>query len=173
MIKSVNMDILNKSTMFGDWDKVGRWLNEKKSTYERWGADAMEECTKLYYKNLTEGIQKQQFNWAPLTQAYLERKIKMGYPALMLIATGDYLAGIKIQEMVDRKGLKSIFVGADNEAIHEPSGLPMSYLGAIHEYGTRDGKIPARPHYRPAWELSRNECKRIWLRHFREYAKKK
>lgn len=173
MLKEVNFDDINKYSLFGDWEKVGRWLNEKSSTYDKWGPEAMEECAKLYYKNLTEGIQNQKFDWVSLSEAYARHKQALGYPALILIATGSYLSGIKINKITDRGGnMKSIFVGADNEAIHEPSGLPMAYLGGIHEYGSRDGRIPARPHYRPAWELSRNDCKKIWLRHFRDYANK-
>jgi hypothetical protein len=159
------------SQLFGDWEKAGRWLTEKKSTFKTWGDEPLKECADLYYKNLINGIQNQKFKWKKLSTVYLQRKIANGYPALILIATGSYIDGIKIHKATNSKNEHSMFVGADNEAIHEPSGLPMSYLGAIHEYGTRDGRIPARPHYRPAWEKTRNQARKIWLRSFNKYGR--
>jgi hypothetical protein len=162
-----------KKGLFGDWEKVGRYLNEKATTFDKFGIEPMLECAELYYEALTNGIRNQEFHFAPLSEAYRSRKASRGYGSLILIATGSYIEGMKISDVEERGDLKSVFVGADPNATHEPSGLPMSYLGAIHEYGTRDGRIPARPHYRPAWLKVRSQCRNIWLRHFREYARMK
>lgn len=160
--------------LYGDWDKVGRWLNAKATTIDKFGVEPLKECAELYYDNIKKCIEEQKVEWASLNEVYLQKKIALGLDERILIATGSYLDGIIIGEVTGRmKSKVSIFVGANPQAIHAPSGLPMSYLGAIHEYGTRDGRIPARPHYRPAWLMSRNDCRNIWLRHFREYMRVK
>lgn len=170
-VPKLNMKMANG--MFGDWEVVGRWLNEKHKTFTDWGDEPMIKCAELYLKTIKQGIESQSFDWPPLSKQYLKMKIKAGYGTNILINTRSYLNGIVMTEMVKKKKTRSIFVGANPNAMHEPSGLPMSYIGAIHEYGTRNGRIPARPHYRPAWQSCRHTCRNIWLRHFRTWGRVK
>lgn len=37
-----------------------------------------------------------------------------------------------------------VVVGLPDDVIHNPSGLAMSALGALHEFGSSDGRVPAR-----------------------------
>ena len=67
----------------------------------------------------------------------------------MLIATEDYIESIGIQEVREGKTDLRVRVGVPN-ATHESSGLNYNKLGRIHEYGT--SKIPARPHWGPAFD---------------------
>ena len=94
----------------------------------------------------------------------------LGLDTRMLIATSNYISGIEINESISVGGRMATFVGPSPSVIHV-SGLPMNVVGGIHEYGSSDGRIPARPHYRPTWEEVRNECRAIWLRHYSSFGK--
>jgi hypothetical protein len=48
----------------------------------------------------------------------------------------------RLKKQIEKAGF-AVAVGVE-DVVHEPSGLRMSELASIHEYGTLDGKIPAR-----------------------------
>lgn len=156
--------------LYGDWDKVGIWLTEAEETFDKFGDVPMRECAELVHDRLISNIESQKFSWTPLTQAYLKRKSELGLDTRTLIATSNYISGIEISEDVGFGGRVGVFVGPSPGATHI-SGLSMNVIGGIHEYGTSDGRIPARPHYRPTWEECRNECRNIWLKHFRKFGR--
>jgi hypothetical protein len=101
-------------------------------------------------------IERQLYQWKPLSPRYAAHKRKMNLDPRILIATGDYIAGIGIRKLANGQ----IEVGV-KKRIHKPSGLPLRILAKIHEFGTRKYKvklpqggvawvrIPARPHWRP------------------------
>ena len=95
-------------------------------------------------RELKEVIRKQKYDWEPLTEGYAKYKERKGLDKRILIATGDYVK----RGIVMRVSSGFVFVGP-KEGTHEPSGLPYEVLAKIHEYGTKDGRIPARPLYRP------------------------
>jgi hypothetical protein len=86
-------------------------------------------------------IENQSYNWTPLTEKYLEHKIKQGLDPRTLIATRFYLMHIGWGVSHGK-----IWWGVPN-IIHEPSGLPLPVIARIHEFGTKT--IPARPLWRP------------------------
>ncbi len=93
-------------------------------------------------KRAREIIENQQYNWEPLTDAYLDYKRKEGLDERIYIATSDFINnGIGSWEIEGR-----IFVGP-MPGTHKPSGLTYVKLSRIHEFGT--WFIPARPLWRP------------------------
>lgn len=156
--------------LYGDWDTVGRWFTEAESTFDKFGDEPMKECAELFYERLISNIESQAFSWKPLNQMYLNRKKILGLDSRTLIATSNYISGIEIKEEGSVGGRLGVYVGPSPDKTHV-SGLSMNVIGGIHEYGTSDGRIPARPHYRPTWEEVRNDCRNIWLKHFRNFGK--
>ena len=73
-------------------------------------------------------------SWAPLKAATVKRKRKQGYGSKPLIASGTLAQSPRIVSV----GSRSVVVGSDRRA------GPHS-LAAIHQLGSRDGRIPARP----------------------------
>lgn len=159
---SLNMKLVKP--LFGDWEKVGHWFSQAESSFEKFGNDPMRECAELYKKTLISNIEGQSLAFAPLSQAYLARKAALGLDTRILIAKSSYIGSIEIREMGSFGGRMAMYVGP-NESTHY-SGLPMTAIASIHEYGASNG-IPARPHYRPTWEQVRSQCRNIWLKHFR------
>jgi phage gpG-like protein len=80
---------------------------------------------------------------SPMTIA--ARKRKRGKPSTKaLIDTADLM-----NSMTHKMGKKSVFIGLLRTAMHKESGLPTANLGSVHEYGTANGRIPARPFIGP------------------------
>lgn len=157
-----------KSKLTGDWGVAGRFFKEKISTFEKVGNEPLMMCANLYASRLKENIESQSLPMAELNPQYLRYKSTHGLDTRKLIATGEYLDSIGVQIISDTKSHKRAFVGVPNDAEHK-SGIDLKYLAEIMEYGTFDGTIQSRPHYRPTWEQVSPECRAIWLSFARSY----
>lgn len=105
-------------------------------------------------KKAKEIIRKQEYDWEPLSEAYLEYKERKGLDERTLIATKDYVNnGIGWWE---KDGY--IFVGP-KEGIHKPSGVPYKLLAKWFEYGT--WKMHARPLWRPLASVALRESQKL------------
>lgn len=93
-------------------------------------------------------IQGQKGSWKPLSKRYLEYKLKHGHSEQILIMQSILLRSVKYQKIDWSQG----FVGVNR---HEPK---KNYdIGWIMEYGSRDGRVPARPYVEPSVELVRDK----------------
>ena len=103
-----------------------------------------EQFAKDTLKEIKETVRKQKFKWKKLSPEYLAKKKREGLDTRIYLATRDYInKGIEY-----RKKDGFIFVGP-KEGTHKPSGLTYKQLARILEWGTWDGRIPARPLWRP------------------------
>jgi len=81
-----------------------------------------------------------------------------------LLATGAYVEAITVMKdttvTLKNDNIARIFVGFKKEVHKHVKGLypstPYAELADILEYGSNDGTIPARPHWRPAWKKFQN-----------------
>lgn len=78
----------------------------------------------------------------PLTEKWIERKEAMGYSKNMWMMTKFFYDNLKIVQV--SKGV--VFVGATRKK-HKPSGLSMSDVAKMFEYGTKNQ--PPRPIFGP------------------------
>lgn len=89
-----------------------------------------------------------QDGWPQLAEATQERRTKLGYsPDDPLLMTGQLRDAQKAEVAEDGK---SVFVGAPEGAtLTSPTGksVPAALVQAVHEDGTVDGRVPARPVY--------------------------
>lgn len=132
--------------------RVGRILTQMKSNYKVIGNEIVDTNAEMYYDALIETIESQ--NFAPLSPEYRKRKGLLGLDTRILIATGEYMSSIRIKR-VNAYGSGNVaarHVGVDEGQRHSGTNLSMGDLAIIHEYGTSDGRIPARPHYSKAWD---------------------
>lgn len=89
--------------------------------------------------------------WAPLKPATLKRKAAKGYGSKPLIAEGVLAQSPRIVTVTDR----TVTVGSDRR-------VGSHSLAAIHQLGSTDGRVPARPFFpfdkngRPTERAKRN-----------------
>ena len=107
----------------------------------------------------------------PNAEPYLtKKKIPRGYGDRPLLATVEYLESITVEKTAHGSGVGGITtwsVGVEDK-LHTPipgifsSPIEMRTLADVLEYGSTTptgGKIPARPHWRPAWARFRKVFK--------------
>lgn len=84
-----------------------------------------------------------------LTQKWIQRKAEDSMDGRKLIATGDYVRGIEVKKATQAGGGVYYYVRpADRK--HRPSGIMLTKLARVHEFGSRKHKIPPRKHWGPA-----------------------
>lgn len=167
----VTWDVMYMGNVFGAWDEVGLLLTAKKE-YQQIGDEYLEKSAEMYQKELYNLIDTQGYRWKKLSDVYLAMKKRKNLDTRTLIATGEYLESIEVGDVDNVNGKRYIYVGVSPNAIHT-SGIKMQALAEIHEYGSRDGKIPPRPHYRPAWTKVRPKIKQMWRDAFMEYVSRR
>lgn len=135
-----------------DVERIGKILTQVKNDYRLIGNRIVDSNAELFYQALVENIESQRIKWKPLNPDYKERKGLLGLDTRILIATGEYLSNIQIRRVYKTGDEVQRHVGVDSRTKHSDSGLKMSDLAIILEYGTSDGKIPPRSHYGKTWE---------------------
>ena len=100
-------------------------------------------------------IVAQEEHWHPLNRDYLRGKIRKGLSSKILIARHRYADTIRPRLILMDNGEGGFEVGPSNGSIGDGSTSSFAELGVWLEFGTRndDGSVrmPARPHFRPAW----------------------
>jgi len=113
------------------------------------------------------------YEFHPLSKRYFDKKIRT-LDARTLVSTGDYLRGIVVRKRQDRLA-GTIYVITMANRKHKLSDLMLSDLAKIMEFGTSSYRaffmgdkdrpvqiqIPARPHWRPAFEYLKEVMERI------------
>lgn len=119
-------------------DMFSAWRKDTEVVARKTSVAAAEEIA----EEAKSVIDTQAYSWVPLTARYLAQKIEEGLDQRTLIATGFYRDNICAYTIRGK-----VYVGVEPGVIHEPSGLPLSVLARVHEYGT--STIPPRPLWRP------------------------
>jgi len=112
-------------------------------------------------KSKIETSDRKPFKLKPLSPNYARGKELRNEDGRILVATGDYIAGIEVRK-ANIPGSGVVYgVGLENRN-HVPSGIPLAKLAKILERGSAAAKIPPRPHWAPT--------RRIVLRKLKESA---
>jgi len=96
-------------------------------------------------KGVVKHLQNQDLGWNKLNKKYLARKKKQGLSTVTLIATSQLMQSITTQSSSNKM---SAFVGVLRTAKRRGGGKAV-LIAAIHEFGSKRRKIPARPLFRP------------------------
>lgn len=105
---------------------------------------ALAVMAETYLHALKKRIKDQPADVPALSRGYKDDKARGGYDPRIWVRTGFFLNNLKIAQV--RKGV--LFVGATGLR-HKPSGMTMSQLAAVFEYGDVARGIPPRPLFRP------------------------
>lgn len=130
------------SHKIGPWAQVGAWFHAVKLGLfmDRYEKDFQALAAAVRDK-VQDHIRNQDLGWAPLSASTVARK---GF-AEIYVETFTFVESVKAQ--VSRGGRFSIHLKVAPTGGHGPSGLSMSVLASMLEFGTK--KMPARPVWRP------------------------
>lgn len=151
----------------GDISRIGRILTQSLDHIDELGEEIAQSNSEIYHKALIDNISGQKLSWKPLTPGYLAGKGILGLDTRVLIATGEYLNNIDVRKVKQGGDKIRYHVGVDPDATHS-SGINMGFLALILEYGTSDGRIPARSHYGETWSQVRKQVRDNCLKYGRQ-----
>lgn len=134
---------------YGDWDDLRKILDnmadERKlgqhlqTATEANAADAQRE--------IVQGIQSQRWSdWPPLAESTVQSKLRQGRHKSAggiktLIDTGQLINNITYKIQDGFTAVVGVMKGARRKG-----GEDLVNIAEVHEFGSRDGKIPARPY---------------------------
>lgn len=145
------------ATKIGDWRKAAKIISELKTTNAEVGA-IMYDQSKKSRKRLVSNIERQVYNWPPLSPKWQLEKERRGFDPRIMIARGEYLDAIKVQRMGKNMWAIGISANAKNS-----EGKSLAYIGLVHEYGI--GSNPPRPHWRREYSMFKQQLARALTMH--------
>lgn len=139
-----------------EFEKRVKILTKAEKGFDKWVAEKIADLTRTAVKE-----QRWKHKWKPLNPKYKAWKIRKGLDPRILIAYGYYINSIKVY-----RSNKDWVVGVDPFQIHPKTGIRMKKLARYLEYGT--SRMPARPHWRPAFEHVRKHIDRYIKKYLKE-----
>jgi hypothetical protein len=137
----------------GDWNGFAKMLENAGRKFQTEVGKATNQNGLLVERAMVETITGQKMGGPGLSAKYLAWKLKHGLSEKKLIAESVLVNGIKYQP----KDWKEGFVGVNR---HEPR---KNYdIGWIMEFGSRDGRVPARPYIDPSLARVADQCHKNW-----------
>lgn len=144
---------LNKGS---GWAGLKSWSNRYVESFDGINENLVEQIVREYEKIVVTNLEGQKLDWVPLTDAYAEYKEFAGLDEKILIATGKLVSSITVV----KKSKFSYFAGIPRKEKY-PSGVPVSFVAWVHEFGAPLAGIPARPLWRPSLEQLKKKIPHI------------
>lgn len=146
-----------RTSKTGDWKKLEQVLAEAGKRFKKEIRGATNNAGRLMQTTMAGHIEGQNLPWKPLTPRYLAWKLKHGYSEQILFMTSSLMSGIKYHHGDWSGG----FVGVSRNAVRK-DGSSLANIAAVHEFGTRDGRVPARPFVAPTLKETEKEVVRLY-----------
>lgn len=154
----------------GDWERVGNLVaNINKEMVA--ARDLSLKRFGLKVEAVAKGhMSSQDLGWTPLKPLTVARKLSKGQSEDILIATSTYFQSIT--SWVDGD---SVMAGVKKAAYSDDGKTELADIAAVHEFGSKSGKLPARPLWTPtfeeviAWHLKNNRPQDLFLQAIRRY----
>lgn len=161
----------------GDWNKAQQLLSKLASRLKAEMSKTTAESLQLIEKTAVGHIDKQDLPWPPLSRAYARykertrggkwrrKRLKAGkanprsLSEKILVATGTMRQAITSYQT----GPYSGEVGVSRHESYD-DGEKVVNIAAVHEMGTRDKRIPARPLWEPTAKEVEEEVTKNFLR---------
>lgn len=131
--------------LFGDWARAHRLVDQLASRIRKGLEAGLKQACARTERAVVKHIQSQDLAWQELSPAYLAYKERAGLSEQIYIATSSYMQAIT--SLVDAAILRGT-VGVMRSA-QRKDGTVFGDIPATLEFGTKDGKTPPRPLWRP------------------------
>lgn len=147
----------------GDWKKVTKLISNLQKDLESAQSISLKRFSVKAEAIAVTHISKQDLNWKSLKASTISSKIRKGYSENILVASGLYFQSITGYVIKD-----TVYVGVKRN-IKTKDGVSLTNIAEVHEFGSRSGRIPARPLWRPTmqevlkWHIKNNDPVDIYL----------
>jgi len=130
----------------GNWRGVTRLVNHLQRDMKAAQMIALKRFGLKVERIAVTHISRQDLNWKALAPATIASNIRQGYSENILVETSLYFQSIT--SWVDND---VVYAGVSKN-IRTRSGTLLSNVAEVHEFGSRSGRIPARPLWRPTFK---------------------
>ena len=151
--------------LYGQWKSAGVTLRNLSQNISRDADKQLREDAEYVKDKIVGHIDSQDLPWASLSPI----TVRIKKSAKIYVDTGTLRDSITVRGIKSGVRRSTVFIGANSYTVHSPSGMRMSQLMNILEYGTR--YAPPRPLIRPTWEEVRPEIENRWTKGFVERLK--
>lgn len=147
------------------WDRVNRLLTTGPARLQNASRRALLQEGHYLRKKIVQGFTSQApggKQFLPLAPSTLARRKSRGFKGTkILIVTGDLRNSVSVLTM---RGGDLVFIGVARTVRRKDSGEEQVNIAAVHEFGTRDGHVPARPFIGPIMEEYAPHARNRFLR---------
>lgn len=141
----------SKNEIRASFQAAQEFLAEVQEEIYKEARDKIRALAQEFLETLKQHIEDQLLTWQPLNEAYKQKKIREKLDPRILIATGEYVSSIFIEETL-KQGILIISIMLPNKK-HAKTGINLRFLSRVLEYGSISRNIPERPHWRPVAEM--------------------
>lgn len=148
----------------GDWVKVRKLTRNLKADLSEVNKKSLAKVGLFAERQAVMALQRQELDWQPLSEKYLEAKKKRGESEKILIATSTYIQSITsqvggqmlrdangkfmgkaAQKMSGTKLPENVVFAGVLKDVKDENGEEIANIAATLEYGSEKRNIPARP----------------------------
>lgn len=152
--------------LYGQWKSAGITLKNLASNIKPKAEQQLRDDAEFIKEKIVGHIDNQDLGWKPLSSI----TIRIKKNDKIYVDTGALRSNINVRGIKSSVNKSTIFIGANSYTTHSPSGLKMSQLMNMLEYGTR--YTPPRPLIRPTWNEVKPLIQSRWKKTFVEELKK-
>lgn len=152
--------------LYGQWKSAGITLRNLSQNIKPKAEKQLKEDAEFIQEKLIGHIDNQDLPWSSLSPI----TVRIKKSSKIYIDTGTLKDNIKVRGIKSSVNKSTIFIGANSYTTHGPSGMRMSQLMNILEYGSK--YTPPRPLIRPTWNEVKPLIESRWKKTFVEELKK-
>ena len=130
----------------GGWRDCGVTLQSLGNKINKGMKEQLNKSAELVKETLVGHIDDQDLGWTPLSPI----TVRIKHSSKIYIDTGELKSSLVVRGITSKVNGSTIFIGANPWTTHKDSGMKISDLMLILEYG--NAYIPPRPLIRPTWE---------------------
>lgn len=153
-------NLLPELQLEGGWGRVFKFIDHLQTFAYLYAEEAMDETAAKITREVRWGLEGQFFGHVPLNPDYLAWKQRAGLDERILLATKTYVRSIMPPDPQAKRRVPGLDEPPDEQTwevgpadeIHQPSGMNMRDLAALHEFGSYRLNIPPRPHWTTAFK---------------------
>ena len=155
----------------GDWEKVTNLVTHLQEEMTKAQNIALKRIALYAEGKAIKHISNQDLGWEPLKASTISAKVRAGYSENILVRTSTYFQAITsyVKDDIAYAGVKITSKYANSEEV--------ANIAAIHEFGSNDANIPARPLWGPTLKDTVNATKirkdlnptEIFLKNIKKY----
>lgn len=130
----------------GNWRKADRTVRALQHEMRHAQTVALKRWGLFAERTAVGHIARQDLRWRALKPATVAGKVRQGYSENILVRSSTYFQSITSYV------IKDVAYAGVRKMVNYSNGAEVANIAAVHEFGTKNGNIPARPLWQPTYK---------------------